>query len=160
MPTQLDEHWNSATWPQRYMLASYYVNAILRNKNPSDGRTHWTQRDVTLFMRWIQRHATTISEPIILYRGGTSNMNSMLTLTSATKSLNIAKEFSRNNGYIHVLHLQPNCRIFDMQPYYTNWFHGLGREREVLLLPGHTFEKLKSRGRRIHWNVIAKPKYF
>jgi hypothetical protein len=66
-----------------------------------------------------------------------------------------SEEFDKGNtpGYVHVLHLEPGCRIFDMSAQYTRI--QLDREKETLLLPKHTFYPIHMDGKYMHWQVVS-----
>jgi hypothetical protein len=156
MPSQLDEHWEESTWPQRYAYNSFDVNYWLMGKTPDTGK-HWSKTDVKHFLKWLRDHASLTNRPTIVYRGTRSGILTPFygvpnkIVVSTSKQAKIAAEFSGKNGYIHVLHLQPGCCIFDLSKHDPV----AKREQEVLLLPNHSFQYLRAQGSKIHWRVKA-----
>jgi hypothetical protein len=163
MPTDLDRDWDSMLWPHRYMTMSFEVNAFLSKQPFKKSGKHWTKKDILEFMEWANKQATTLQRARMLYRGTPKDVtlpyyasNPTLSFVSTTKSADIAQEFAspKGKGWVHVLHLSKGCRVIDLQPYYATFrIPGLKREKEVLLLPGHTFTLLSEDKHTKHWQV-------
>lgn len=157
MPTQLDELWASSTWPQRYILSSSDVNNTLLGMPVARSGKHWTKQDVARFVRWMDANCTVLAAPVVLYRGSQSpdvgERNKAFLSTSLSRK--VALEFAKASGFVHVVHCQPGCRVFDMGPHYAGnrVLLGASREREVLVMPGTLLTPLRKHGRSFHWTA-------
>ncbi len=163
MTCSLDVNWDSATWPQRYMISSLELNHILVHRKRLFDDDHWTLQDASEFLSWLDQHCTIIQESMILYRGTWDTTvpywskkdhdNINLNIMSTSKRQSVAKEFSRPPvGYVHTLHLHKGCKVLDLKDYYQEG--DSIREEEVLLCPGHRFELVRNRGSTKTWNVF------
>jgi hypothetical protein len=157
-----DNCWKESTWPQRYMDGED-VNFILTNgKRYAVNEKHWTLKEAILFTKWADFNTTTLPRGGTLYRGSpydtpllnNDSLNSGFVSTSMNES--IAKEFMwKKNGFLHILHLAPGCRVVDLRPHYGDENN---REEEVLISPAHNFDLVKKYKHRFHWNVTPPKK--
>jgi hypothetical protein len=160
---QLDEHWETSTWPQRYGYSSFDVNYRLQGGIPQGHGAHWTDTDVKAFVRWMNENCTRTGADTVLYRGSdavtphvlntTAHQDAFVSraFTSTSKSRKIAREFARKKGYVHVLHVAPGVRVFDMNQWTAV---PAQREQEVLLLPGAKFHfRRQYASNTVHWDV-------
>ena len=158
--------WDASSWPQRYVNSNHDVNRALRGHSLPDRKLgeHWTHADVRNFVKWMRAHCEVTDAPRILYRG--ANMATLFnearftktpTFLSTSTDAAVASEFGKwykTKGVLHVLHLAPGCRVFDMAPCYaTMKVPAVSREKEVIVLPGHRATFRCRRGWRRHWDL-------
>ncbi len=114
-----------------------------------------------LFEKHVLEEANSSRYPDLITRFRHRIPISNLSFLSMTSDKEIAKEFtgSRNvkdfdqgkSGYVHVLSLHINCRVYDMSKDYAG--HKVSREREIVLLPGHVFKPVRAAGHYLYWEV-------
>ena len=166
MVNQLRAKWAKASWLQRYMYGSFELNMRLIGLASKLDRSQvmWTPGKVKQCMQWMKTHARITEGRSVLYRETSHacvmmerDPDSLTTpkrnrcILSMTSQKNIAREFAwpKGRGFMHRLVLKPGCRVVDMQ------YAGRkgSREKEVLLLPGHTLVLLKHAARSNEWEV-------
>ena len=165
---QLQHKWAGLSWLQRYMHSSFELNMRLCGLGATIHQSHniWTPARIKACMQWMRKHAHVTKSQVAFYRG-TSHASVMMEkdpdslaspkrnkcIMSLTSKRTIAKEFAwpREMGIVHRLCLAPGCKVLDMQ------YNGLGvkREKETLLLPGHTSVLLSRTTRGCSWQVSA-----
>ena len=166
MVNQLQAKWAKASWLERYMYGSFELNMRLSGLASKLDKSEkmWTPGRIKQCMQWMRAHARSTEDRWVLYRGTSHasvmmarDPNSLITpqsnrcILSMTSQKSIAREFAwpKGRGFVHRLVLMPGCRVVDMHYSGTN----ASREKEVLLLPGHTLVLLKHAARSSEWEI-------
>jgi len=163
-PQWLIEYWkNNTSWIKRYQRESWSVNAQLCNIDYDKNSTLWNVKNIKLLEQYIKKNSTKLTKELILYRG-TENISPLMSnfdykmnncqYISTSKSRAIAKEFTRKNGFLHILYCQKGILIYDMKNDYEN--DGVKREKEVLILPNHQLILLEFKKNIVKWKISIK----
>jgi hypothetical protein len=160
-PVWLKKFWEeNPNWIKRYQQTSLELNLMLC-KLPVSNESIWTEKDVTLFKRYMSKKGQVLTSPITLYRGTIHESPIMKPLSneliscqflSTSKSRKIAEEFKwKSTGYLHILKCEKGVKIYDMKDDYGD--DPVKREKEVLLFPGQSLLLEKYKDHVFTWRV-------
>jgi hypothetical protein len=166
----------------KYIESSWEPNMIMSGLGAEIDEKYatWTPQQVKALRRYIEMHEKSFQEKRTLFRGTRSaspileplqdvarqlerfadrtplvNASPMSTSTSRA----IAKEFAGTSGFIHVLHVAKGVTFVDFEDVSCSQAHvmkGKAREKEVLIVPGHTLVPLRRYKNALHWLVAVR----
>jgi hypothetical protein len=160
-PLWLKIYWDSEpSWIKRYIQSSE-INAIMcKNNIFKREHTMWTNENIKKFNNFMNKNYTEISKPIKLYRGSwyisptfspfLENIKNCQYI-STSKSKAIASEFTGQRGYLHIFHLEPGVKIYDLQHDYGD--NLIKREKEVLIYPKMKLTLISYKNNILNWKV-------
>lgn len=170
MVNQLQQIWKGSSWLKRYSYSSKELNMRLAGlgKQLHKSMNMWTKPRIRACMAYMRRASHVLATPQVLYRGTShpgieihADEDSLVPdiakntcIVSLTTSRAIAKEFAwpKGKGFLHKVCLAKGCRVVDMV---TESDHAARREKEVLLLPGHSLKLVSQRGHSLVWQCTA-----